>query len=242
MPTRLNEEAAKAVDDRIAAIWEKIGSPDYFGKAAPRSLMYDLFYGAKKTTPEALTGGVSGRIASNYIPDEIHEKTVIGIDFSSKGDASVVAATRRDDNGALTIDKIFEVTRKMKPTPQQDMTLSPQYMERLTRRGRDLYDEYSTEALHGNPRTAFGIPVKSNPMFPYDAPCSPCEGSGSGGDEATYCPRCKGAGATRFVGMITNDYIRSFTTVPEITLLTEALPKKFYPSFPEGLMPIPNWR
>lgn len=72
-----------------------------------------------------------------------------------------------------------------------------------------------------------GIAIKENPMFPWESTCSTCKGTGEG-TESTYCKKCRGAGATKFVGLVTGE---------PLMLITEPLPKKFDPSFPTGLVP-----
>lgn len=64
-----------------------------------------------------------------------------------------------------------------------------------------------------------GIPVYSSPLFPYTSECSKCNGTGDGGEESTYCQRCKGQGAQRIEGTMSQG--------DQLILLTSALPKKF---------------
>lgn len=214
-------------------------------KPSSRSTMFDLFYGGKRFTPKSHSMTITGHAASKVIIDDPDQQVFLGVDYSRKGDASVIAASRRDDSGKLTIEKIWEISREIDPPSVRDITLPPGYVERFAKKVSENYERQTFEALYGIPaggQSLYGIPVKTNPMFPYEVTCSSCEGSGSGGDEATYCPKCTGTGGTRYVGMMNSGSPRSWYEPGQVVFLTEALPRKFEPSFPKGLMPVPTWR
>ena len=81
------------------------------------------------------------------------------------------------------------------------------------------------------PPTIFGVRYVVNPAFPIEITCGACSGTGEGGDEATYCPKCDGAGAHRTEGMMRNG--------AETILMRSALPKRFAPHFPTDI-PLPR--
>ncbi len=105
---------------------------------------------------------------------------------------------------------------------------------------RDMYNA-PRDPLVGNPIGAFGIPIHSSNIFPYESTCEPCSGSGEG-STSTYCLRCKGAGAIRYEGMVTNgmnDFMMGTGRGVSTILITSPLPKKFHHGFPSGLVPPP---
>lgn len=77
----------------------------------------------------------------------------------------------------------------------------------------------------------FGMKVYPSSAFPYTAACEKCHGTGDGGEEATYCPTCKGQGANRYEGLIDGG-------PGNITVIVSSLPKKFQPSWPKSV-PVP---
>ncbi|MGR4892258.1 hypothetical protein ACIPPQ_14620 [Sphingopyxis sp. LARHCG72] len=81
------------------------------------------------------------------------------------------------------------------------------------------------------PDTLFGVRFEPNPMFPMRTTCSACDGTGEGGDEATYCGSCDGAGAHLTEGIMRNG--------EQTILMRSALPKKFAPYFPKDI-PLPR--
>lgn len=82
-----------------------------------------------------------------------------------------------------------------------------------------------------DPDTIFGVRFVPSPMFPIKTTCSACGGTGEGGDEATYCESCDGAGAHLTEGMLRNS--------EQAILMRSALPKKFAPYFPTDI-PLPR--
>lgn len=86
-------------------------------------------------------------------------------------------------------------------------------------------------AARNNPltpsRTFGGVEIHQSGMFPFEASCAACDGTGEG-SESTFCPKCKGAGRNRYGGVMRNG--------PQTILLTVPLPKAFAPSFPVGLV------
>lgn len=75
-----------------------------------------------------------------------------------------------------------------------------------------------------------GIRIQANSAFPFQMPCKACNGSGKG-EESTYCPKCKGAGEIRYIGVMQNG--------SQTIVLTAPLPKRFAPRFPSGILPAP---
>jgi len=71
--------------------------------------------------------------------------------------------------------------------------------------------------------TAFGVPIHSSAVFPFDAACKVCNGSGEGID-STYCAKCTGRGKTRYEGVMQDGR--------QTILLTGSLPRAFEPSWP----------
>ena len=43
------------------------------------------------------------------------------------------------------------------------------------------------------------IPIRRSSLFPFDAKCSTCGGTGEG-ETSTYCQECRGAGVKRIIG------------------------------------------
>lgn len=76
----------------------------------------------------------------------------------------------------------------------------------------------------------FRMPVRSSGAFPHQFDCGPCGGSGEG-KSSTYCPKCKGAGEVKVIGIMVN--------CDPVTMIIEPLPKKFEPYFPCGIVPAP---
>lgn len=81
-------------------------------------------------------------------------------------------------------------------------------------------------------RALGGVPIYKSDMFPMDLECGTCGGTGEGAD-STYCNRCRGTGTVRYEGFMNSGR--------DMVLLTgrAALPKKFQPRFPAGLVPQP---
>lgn len=81
----------------------------------------------------------------------------------------------------------------------------------------------------------FGFPVRTSNHFPFVVACSPCAGTGDGGEDATYCRQCKGGGRIRYEGALV-EY------GGKMTLITVHFDKLFQPSFPFALpvRPLPN--
>jgi hypothetical protein len=69
-----------------------------------------------------------------------------------------------------------------------------------------------------------GIPIRSNPLFPYDQNCKNCDGQGDGGDLATYCPQCHGAGKVKIIGVMQQG--------SQTIILVEHYPPAFLPRWP----------
>lgn len=93
------------------------------------------------------------------------------------------------------------------------------------------YPPPSADPKRGFPNTLFGVRYVSNPMFPIQTCCADCGGSGEGGVEATYCPKCEGTGGDRIEGMMRNG--------AQTILMRSSLPKKFAPHFPKDI-PLPR--
>jgi hypothetical protein len=75
----------------------------------------------------------------------------------------------------------------------------------------------------------FGMPVRESRAFPCTIDCAKCGGTGKGGAEATYCPKCAGAGATRVEGVMTSG--------DQTIMLTSPLPRKFAPNWEGRTVP-----
>lgn len=88
----------------------------------------------------------------------------------------------------------------------------------------------------GNPYSAssafMGIELHTSHAFPHRMDCAMCDGTGEGAS-STYCPTCRGGGATIVDGYI----VISFE---QRSLLVSYLPKRFAPSFPPSLVPPRN--
>lgn len=69
-----------------------------------------------------------------------------------------------------------------------------------------------------------GIPLCSNPLFPYDQACGDCSGSGDGGEKSTYCQKCHGGGAHSIQGVVLR--------VAQMIVIQERKPKRFPVSWP----------
>jgi len=112
------------------------------------------------------------------------------------------------------------------------MTLSPAlYLKMIEDCQRNIYQSTGiADMLRPKPATMYGIPIHSNPIFPMQSTCEDCNGTGEGAT-STYCPKCKGAGATRILGVMQN--------FGQTVVIRDTLPKKFMPSFPSGLVPAP---
>lgn len=105
-----------------------------------------------------------------------------------------------------------------------DLYLSPSVYRNVRRDfGRDhLRDAFG----YGLAGTFGGVPIYESRVFPHQWKCGTCDGTGEG-ETATYCPKCKGAGRIKAVGMMGT------------TIIIEPLPKAFLPSFPSGIVPLP---
>lgn len=112
-------------------------------------------------------------------------------------------------------------------SPLGPITGGTSLMEALGADG--LYQRHDPK--RGFPNTLFGIPFEFSPLFPMVIDCAACGGTGEGGDEATYCPDCEGAGGHRTEGIVRNS--------EQTILMRSALPKKFAPSFPRDI-PLPR--
>ncbi len=74
-----------------------------------------------------------------------------------------------------------------------------------------------------------GVPIVASGQFPFVVDCNQCGGTGSGGDDSTYCAKCIGRGKRRFIGMVNaNSLQRQY--------LFDKLPHLFAPSFPVGVV------
>lgn len=142
------------------------------------------------------------------------------------GDATAAITSFADVRPqGVSMATIHEMIDKVPQPPRLDsLHLSDRYLDAL------LPVIGPTPRPFGN---AFGMPVHTNPMFPFEIGCSTCEGTGEGTD-STYCRKCRGQGATLVEGMMT-----SGAWGEEKVILTGTLPKKFQPSFPTGLVPPP---
>ena len=107
-------------------------------------------------------------------------------------------------------------------------TLTPALYEQMRRQVASIYAAPSCNPIAP---TLWGMPLRSSHLFPIQSGCKRCDETGAG-DDSTYCPWCKGAGAVKTVGMLVD---RGVTT-----MITEPLPKLFQPSFPNGLVPEPQ--
>lgn len=77
-----------------------------------------------------------------------------------------------------------------------------------------------------------GMELRTSPAFPHRMDCAMCDGTGKGAS-STYCPTCRGGGAT-----IVDGYIEM--SLAQRSLLVSYLPRRFAPSFPPGLVPPRN--
>lgn len=114
-----------------------------------------------------------------------------------------------------------------------NMTLSPAlYLKMIEDCKREMNSITGlSDLLRPKPATMYGIPVHSNPMFPMNLSCPECSGTGEG-VSSTYCPRCKGTGGTRTLGVMQNR--------GQTIMINDTLPKKFMPSFPKGIVAMPQ--
>ena len=79
----------------------------------------------------------------------------------------------------------------------------------------------------GSASTLFGMRIEICSALPTRFECASCEGTGEG-ETSTYCRGCRGAGEIEAVGT-TGD-----------SLITRALPRKFEPAFPSGIVAQPK--
>lgn len=75
--------------------------------------------------------------------------------------------------------------------------------------------------------SSWGVPIRKCGLFPYTQPCDQCAGSGSGGEESTYCRKCAGQGGTRIEGVMSSG--------ESMTILTSPLPLKFATGWPQDI-------
>lgn len=122
----------------------------------------------------------------------------------------------------------------MRMTPDNFAVLSHETLLQMKRHMEDQGGCFPpSRARAGNPVDSFmGIPMRSSPIFPYQADCQRCEGTGHGGRTSTYCQLCNGAGESRFVGAVMEG--------AKTMLITTKLPRKFDPEFPSGLVAQPR--
>lgn len=121
--------------------------------------------------------------------------------------------------GPDTIRKMQELVANA-PPPISNVSVADHHYDMLAHAARP-----SRETVFG------GIPIRKSDLFPYEIDCSACDGTGEGVD-STYCSKCHGAGAIRVEGMMQQGR--------QTILLTSPLAKKFAPSFPTGLVPMPS--
>ncbi len=112
------------------------------------------------------------------------------------------------------------------------ITVSPRMYAELRRQAEASALSYNPESPLGPPRidTWQGVRLQSSSVFPYHQKCSWCGGTGSGGEESTYCPSCVGRGGIMIEGAIRDQRGTS--------LIESPLPRLFEPSFPSDV-PVP---
>lgn len=86
------------------------------------------------------------------------------------------------------------------------------------------------EPVGRNPLLFGGIRMRESTFFPFEQACGKCGGSGDGGEEATYCRACKGAGRNRYEGVMQNG--------EQTIVITSPLPKAFAVGWPASA-PVP---
>lgn len=107
----------------------------------------------------------------------------------------------------------------------------PVLHQKLKREIAKSSQDHRIDALRyalGEPQTYMGMRIHASPLFPIAQKCPDCDGSGSGGDQSTYCLTCGGRGGWRVEGMMTGGR--------EQVLIMGAPPAlRFAPSFPSTL-------
>lgn len=114
------------------------------------------------------------------------------------------------------------------------LTACPQMAETILKRLKPVHLGAATRGLAQ-------IEVIRSNLFPYDAACTVCGGTGDGGYHATYCGKCGGAGKRRIIGCLSGGASGPFDPLPLSLSLIEGarLRPLFQPSFPSGLVPLP---
>jgi hypothetical protein len=105
--------------------------------------------------------------------------------------------------------------------------IGPSMFNELRRQMDAAPHNFLNAVLLGLRNSFLGIPIQSSNVFPFSQSCSSCAGTGQGGDEATYCPNCKGAGEVVIEGVVNNS--------KQITLVVSHKPPRFQPTFPFAL-------
>lgn len=122
-----------------------------------------------------------------------------------------------------------------------EIICGPALHQKLQREVAKTSTDHRIDAIRyafGASATYMGMRFRTSSLFPYENTCPDCHGSGSGGEQSTYCQTCEGRGGWRVEGMMTDHAQRQ-----NYLIMGAPRPLRFAPSFPSALrIPPPPMR
>lgn len=119
---------------------------------------------------------------------------------------------------------------------ESELTIGEKLYSNLLKETHEREKDYTPVGMYKMSTAFGGIPIHVSSMFPSEVTCSTCNGTGEGGDEATYCPHCIGTGGYTWLGIIgPRPNYRVIQVNMTYTQLVDWHPRKFWPHWPKDV-------